>query len=121
MLRNDQNLSLPYVSVEEGLPQVVHHLDPRSPSHHVDHAVRVQVPVWSVNPILHHHYISMQIRTFIRKSTYYVNTIYIYMNTTYYPVEGAPLGAELEEAEDGEVEAVNGGEAAGLRGEDIGT
>ena len=37
-----------------------------------------------------------------------------------YPVEDSSLGRELEEAKDGEVEAVNGGEAATAGVEDIG-
>ena len=38
----------------------------------------------------------------------------------YYPVENSSLGSELEVAEDREVEAVNGGEAAAAGVEDIG-
>lgn len=52
VLRHHQELSPPYLAVEDGVALAVHDSHPSSPSGHVHHAVRVKVPVRSVDTVL---------------------------------------------------------------------
>lgn len=112
-LRHDQDLPPPDLAVvERALPRA-DNLDPGGAAGAVDDAVGIDVPVRGDDGVLQEH-ANMSPETGIEQQRRWVGS------QLAHPAETTLLGAQLEEPEDGELLAVEGGDVAALPAVEIG-